>query len=50
MAGAEEDSWKTVIEKDGYEVECLLEGLGQIPAIQDIYVAHTKAAVDRLSK
>ena len=50
MAGAEEDSWKTVIEKEGYEVECLLEGLGQIPAIQDVYVAHTKAAVDRLSK
>ncbi len=45
MAGAEEDSWKTVLEKEGYEVECILEGLGQIPAIKDIYVAHTQAAL-----
>ena len=50
MAGDEEDSWKTVIEGRGYEVECLLEGLGQIPAIQEIYVAHTQAAVDSLKK
>lgn len=50
MAGDEEDSWKTVIQGDGYEVECLLEGLGQVAAIQDIYVAHTQAAVDSLTK
>lgn len=50
MAGDEEDSWKTVIEGEGYEVECLLEGLGQITAIQDIYAAHTQAAVDSLVK
>lgn len=48
MAGDEEDSWKTVIEGEGYEVECLIEGLGQIPAIQDIYVSHTQAAIDSL--
>lgn len=46
MAGEEEDSWKTTLEKAGYEVECVLEGLGQIPAIQDIYVAHIKQAVE----
>ncbi|MBR3762368.1 MAG: sirohydrochlorin cobaltochelatase [Lachnospiraceae bacterium] len=45
MAGAEEDSWKSILEKEGYQVECVLEGLGQIPAIQDIYVAHTQAAI-----
>ena len=45
MAGAEEDSWKSILEKQGYQVECVLEGLGQIPAIQDIYVAHTQAAI-----
>ncbi len=50
MAGDEEDSWKTVIQGEGYEVECLLEGLGQVAAIQDIYVAHTQAAVDSLTK
>lgn len=50
MAGDEEDSWKTIIEGEGYETECLLEGLGQIAAIQDIYVAHTREAVDSLGK
>lgn len=50
MAGDEDDSWKAVMEGEGYKVECLLEGLGQITAIQDIYVAHTQAAVDSLAK
>ncbi|MGN0658637.1 MAG: sirohydrochlorin cobaltochelatase [Emergencia sp.] len=48
MAGDEEDSWKTALENEGYEVECLLQGLGQIEGIRDIYVAHTQAAVDAL--
>lgn len=50
MAGDEEDSWKTIIEGEGYEVECILEGLGQIQAIRDLYVAHTQAAFDSLSE
>lgn len=45
MAGAEEDSWKSILEKEGYEVECVLEGLGQISSIQNLYVDHAKAAV-----
>ena len=49
MAGDEEDSWKTVLTGEGYEVECILEGLGQKPAIQNIYVEHVQAAVDQLS-
>lgn len=48
MAGEEEDSWKSILEANGYEVECVLKGLGEFPAIQDIYVAHTQAAVDSL--
>lgn len=50
MAGDEEDSWKTVLTGEGYEVECLLKGLGELPAIQDIYVAHTQAAIDSLAQ
>lgn len=46
MAGSEEDSWKTILESEGYQVECILEGLGQIEAIRDIYVNHTKESVD----
>ncbi len=46
MAGAETDSWKMVLEQQGYEVECILEGLGQIEAVQDVYVEHLKSAME----
>lgn len=46
MAGDEEDSWKVVLEQEGFEVECILEGLGQLPAIQDIYVNHVRTAIE----
>lgn len=45
MAGEEDDSWKSILEKKGYEVICILEGLGELPAIQKIYVDHVKAAL-----
>lgn len=48
MAGDEEDSWKSIFQEAGYEVECLLEGLGQNQEIQKIYVEHTKAAIEKL--
>lgn len=50
MAGDEEDSWKTAFEGAGYEVECLIKGLGQIESIQQMYVEHTQAAIDSLAK
>lgn len=48
MAGEEEDSWKSTFEAAGYEVECVVEGLGQLDAIQDIFVEHAKAATEQL--
>lgn len=50
MAGDEDDSWKSILEAEGYKVECILEGLGQNADVQKIYVAHTKAAIDSISK
>ncbi|MCI5585847.1 MAG: sirohydrochlorin cobaltochelatase [Lachnospiraceae bacterium] len=50
MAGDEEDSWKSILTAEGYEVECIIEGLGQLPAIQNIYVEHTQVAVDSLAQ
>lgn len=50
MAGAEEDSWKTAFEAEGYEVTCVVEGLGQLEAVQNLIVEHTQAAVDSLAK
>ena len=40
MSGDEEDSWKSTFEKAGYEVECILKGLGEYPAVRQIYVKH----------
>ncbi len=48
MAGDEEDSWKSIFEAAGYEVECVVEGLGQLPEIQQIFVQHARAAVDQV--
>ena len=46
MAGDDEDSWKSVFEAAGYEVECVLEGLGSLESIQQLYVAHAREAID----
>ena len=45
MAGDEEDSWKSAFEAAGYEVECLVAGLGELEGIQQLLVAHAKAAL-----
>ncbi len=46
MAGDEADSWKSAFAAEGYEVECLLRGLGENPDIQKLYVEHAQAAID----
>lgn len=46
MAGDEEDSWKSQFEAEGYSVECVLEGLGQQPEIQQMYVEHLQKIVE----
>ena len=51
MAGDDEDSWKSQFEASGEfdSVECQIAGLGEVADIQQLYVAHTKAAVDSLN-
>ena len=50
MAGDDEDSWKSQFVASGNfdNVDCQIEGLGRIAAVEDLYVAHTKAAIDSL--
>ena len=48
MAGADEDSWKSMVEAAGLTVESQIAGLGRIGAVQELYVAHTQAAIDTL--
>ncbi len=49
MAGADEDSWKTMFEAAGFTVNCQISGLGRIADVQALYVAHTKAAIDAIA-
>ena len=49
MAGADEDSWKTMFEAAGFTVNCQISGLGRIADVQALYVAHSKAAIDAIA-
>ncbi|ABX41762.1 sirohydrochlorin cobaltochelatase [Lachnoclostridium phytofermentans] len=40
MAGDEDDSWKVILESEGFEVTCVLEGLGENSDIRRIFVEH----------
>ncbi len=44
MAGDEDDSWKTILEKEGFEVVPVLKGLGQIEGVRSVYVDHAANA------
>ena len=46
MAGDEEDSWKSVFEKEGFEVECVLKGLGEFQGIRDLIVEHLTESIE----
>ena len=52
MAGSEEDSWKSMFEASGSfeSVDGQIAGLGRIDAVKQIYVDHTKAAIDSIAK
>lgn len=50
MAGDEEGAWKKTFEDAGYEVECVLRGLGENEAIRNLLVEHAQAAIDSLAE
>ena len=45
MAGSHNDSWKCIFENAGYDVTCILEGMGQYYGIQQVYIKHMKEAI-----
>jgi sirohydrochlorin cobaltochelatase len=45
MAGDDEDSWKSILQGEGYNVTPVLRGLGEYPEIQRIYVRHVAEAI-----
>ena len=48
MAGDDDDSWKSQFEASGEfdSIDTQIAGLGEIKAIQDLYVAHTADAMN----
>lgn len=42
MAGEQEDSWKCRLEKLGYKVEVILQGLGELDMIRNVFIKHAK--------
>ena len=47
MAGDDDDSWKSMFEASGAfdSVDTQIAGLGEIAAVQQLYVAHTAAVL-----
>ncbi|HEL1643560.1 TPA: sirohydrochlorin cobaltochelatase [Streptococcus suis] len=46
MMSDDEDSWKTYFSQRGYKVTPHLIGLGEYPAIQDMYIQHLQEIID----
>ena len=51
MAGDDADSWLSQFNAEGCfeKLDCQISGLGRIADVQQLYVAHTKAAMDLLN-
>ena len=45
MAG-EEDSWKSQLEEEGYEVRVIMKGLGEFEGIRKIFLEHIEEAME----
>lgn len=50
MSGEDEDSWRSQFEAEGYQVSCVMKGLGEYPAVRRIYLEHTEAARKSITK
>ena len=48
MAGLEDDTIRSMFEAAGYETDCILDGLGQVPEIQQLYVDRVQEVLDQM--
>lgn len=46
MAGEDEDSWKNILIRNGFEVDTYIHGLGEIDEFQNIYIKHIQNVID----
>lgn len=47
MAG-ESDSFASILKNEGYSPECILKGIGEYPAVRQVYLSHLQKAVTEL--
>ncbi|MBU3181827.1 sirohydrochlorin cobaltochelatase [Clostridium psychrophilum] len=50
MVGESEDSWKNILESDGFKVKLYLHGLGENSNVQDIYIQHINDVINETFK
>jgi sirohydrochlorin cobaltochelatase len=50
LAGRGPDSWKSLLEQNGFEVELQLQAMGEQEEIVSIFLEHTKNALKRIEK
>ncbi len=49
MAGDDEDSWKTILEEDEFDVKIHLQGLGENPYIQEKFMEHAHDCIEEIN-
>lgn len=47
MAGDEDESWRSQLEAEGYEVSCVLQGLGEYAPIRRLFARHALEAAQK---
>jgi sirohydrochlorin cobaltochelatase len=50
MAGEGPDSWKSVLERNGFSCEVVMTGMAEVPEIVDIWLGHLRDALERLDR
>lgn len=48
MAGSSKDSWKSCLERLGYNINAITHGIGEIKEIRDIYSAHLEHTINSM--
>ncbi len=46
LAGDDPTSWKSAFEEAGFEVEVLLRGMGENPGVVEVFIEHSKQAIE----
>lgn len=46
MAGEDESSWRSSFEAAGFEVECVMKGLGEYQGMKKLFVRHAREAME----